>query len=76
MVDNFITCAECSNCYIAYETGFAGATTYHCADRELKQVKLSDGCTFGTPGEHDTLKTDYDVSIETYAAVNGWDEDV
>lgn len=75
MVDNFITCAECSNCYIAYETGFTGATTYHCADRELKPVTLSDGCTFGTTGEHGTLKADYDVTIEYLAAVNGFDYD-
>lgn len=74
MMDNFITCAECVNCYVAYGTGFTGETTRHCVDRELKQVELTDGCTFGERGEGGTLKLDYDVSIEAHAAVNGWDE--
>lgn len=75
MRDGFITCAECSNCFTAYGVGFAGTLTHHCADRDLRPVELSDGCTLGTPGERGTLKADYDVSIETYAAVNGWYED-
>ena len=67
-------CCECVNRLYDLGICFVPQTTMLCSVLQC-EVSDDDGCTFGAKGEGGYVTKPYDVTIEGYAAINGWQED-